>query len=210
MKGPAAIIFDYGRVIVGPVDPAAFDAGLLALAREHGFGRGIDLWNHIYISRAWEDGKRGRISYDAFWDDRLRALGHESEDAQAAFKHRLFEHWGLLPGMRKLLCELNEHHRLAVLSNTARRGFRAYLTERRGLDPNLFDCVIGSAEAGVAKPDPAIYRLALGRLGITPGEALFVDDMPRNTQAAEAVGIPAVVFTGVGPLRAALEARGVL
>jgi HAD superfamily hydrolase (TIGR01509 family) len=205
---PSVIIFDYGRVIVGPVDPAAFDAGLLALAREHGFERGTDLWNHIYISPAWEDAKRGRLSHEAFWDDRLRALGLAAGDAQAAFKRRLFEGWGLLPGMRKLLHDLSGHTRLAVLSNNARRNFRAYLSERRGLDQ--FDYVVSSAEAGIAKPDPAIYRLALDGLGITPGEALFVDDLPRNTRAAEAVGIPSIVFTGADALRAELEARGVL
>ncbi len=208
MTTPKGIIFDYGRVIVGPVDPVAFDAGLLALAQEHGFERGIDLWNHIYVSRAWEDAKRGRIAYDAFWGDRLRALGLDMGDAQDAFKRRLFKHWGLLPGMRTLVCKLSDHYRLAVLSNTARRNFRAYLSERRGLD--LFDIVVGSAEVGIAKPDPAIYRLALDRLGIAPGEALFVDDMPRNTRAAEKLGIPTILFTGAEPLRAELERRGVL
>jgi epoxide hydrolase-like predicted phosphatase len=208
MTMPKSIIFDYGRVIVGPVDPAAFDARMLALAREHGFEQGIDLWRHIYISRAWEDAKRGRIAHDAFWDDRLRALGLDTGDAQTVFKRRLFEHWGLLPGMRTLICKLNEHYRLAVLSNTARRNFSAYLSERRGLDH--FDCVISSAEVGIAKPDPAIYRLALDRLGIAPGEALFVDDMPRNTRAAEELGIPTILFSGAEPLRAELERRGVL
>jgi putative hydrolase of the HAD superfamily len=53
-----------------------------------------------------------------------------------------------------------------------------------------------SAELGVAKPDPAIYRFTLERLGVPAGAAVFVDDMPRNLEAASAVGMRPVVFNG--------------
>ena len=40
--------------------------------------------------------------------------------------------------------------------------------------------------------------------------AMFVDDLERNTLAAESVGIPSIVFTGVAALREELAARGIL
>jgi putative hydrolase of the HAD superfamily len=39
-----------------------------------------------------------------------------------------------------------------------------------------FDDAVFSATAGLAKPDPAIFRLAAQRLGVAPGECLFVGD----------------------------------
>ncbi len=206
---PVALIFDYGRVLVGPLDADVFQANLDELARECGFERGAGLWNHIYASEAWEQAKRGRITHETFWADRLAALGITAEGARGEFKARLYRHWGLLPGMRELLIDLSKRYRLAILSNTSRREFATYVAARRGLD-GLFEVIISSAEAGVAKPDVAAYWIVLERLGIRPAEALFIDDLPRNTAAAEAFGIPSIVFTTPEALRAELEARGIL
>jgi putative hydrolase of the HAD superfamily len=47
---------------------------------------------------------------------------------------------------------------------------------------------------GVAKPDPAIYRLAAERVGLPPEACLFVDDYEPNVAAAREVGMAAVFF----------------
>lgn len=44
----------------------------------------------------------------------------------------------------------------------------------------LVDDVIVSHSVGLNKPNPAIYRLALSRLGVEAGDAWFVGDSPRN------------------------------
>lgn len=59
-----------------------------------------------------------------------------------------------------------------------------------------FDALVISWEVGSLKPEPAIYRTALERLGVAAGEALFVDDRPENVAGAEAVGMHALLFTG--------------
>jgi len=56
--------------------------------------------------------------------------------------------------------------------------------------------MVVSWELGVLKPDARIYRIALERLGVPAGEALFVDDRPENVAGAEAVGMRGLVFTG--------------
>jgi 2-haloacid dehalogenase len=73
-----------------------------------------------------------------------------------------------------------------------------------------FEGVVISGEVGVAKPDPAIYRIAIERLALDPARTLFVDDMPVNVAAAKACGIEAVVFESPEKLRADLEAVGLL
>jgi putative hydrolase of the HAD superfamily len=209
MSLPEAIIFDYGRVLVGPVDAESFDSNLTRLAHCYGFDQGVDLWNHIYLSQGWEDAKRGRITHADFWAERLAALGIMTVEDRAAFKSRLFAYWGLMPGMDTLLRELQPVCRLAVLSNTSRQGFAGYLVQRRGFG-GLFDKVISSAEVGFAKPEPEIYQIALDRLHIKPKQALFVDDLKRNTDAAGALGIPAIVFTTADALRKELKKRRIL
>ena len=49
--------------------------------------------------------------------------------------------------------------------------------------------VVTSAQAGAAKPDPAIFRLALERLGVEPGRALHVGDSPEDETGARAAGM---------------------
>jgi FMN phosphatase YigB (HAD superfamily) len=60
----------------------------------------------------------------------------------------------------------------------------------------------------MAKPDPAIYRYTLRELGTQPEETLFIDDRAVNVEAANAMGMKAMVFTNVGRLRADLIAQG--
>ena len=60
----------------------------------------------------------------------------------------------------------------------------------------------------VAKPDPRYFELALLRFGLSPGDALFVDDREANVRAASALGVPAVLFRGADALRGELVARG--
>jgi len=62
----------------------------------------------------------------------------------------------------------------------------------------------------VRKPDPAIFTLTAERLGLPVASCLLVDDKPRNTEAAEALGMPAIVFESAEQLTRALEERGLL
>jgi len=70
-----------------------------------------------------------------------------------------------------------------------------------------FDQLTWSCELGIAKPDPAIYRLTCDRLGVLPEEALFLDDKPENVQAAEQLGLHALQFRSVDDLRSRLAAQ---
>ncbi|MGA8218774.1 MAG: HAD family phosphatase [Solirubrobacterales bacterium] len=62
----------------------------------------------------------------------------------------------------------------------------------RNLLAELFDAVVISAEVGLHKPQPEIYRLAAERLEVEPAGCLFVDDLQENCEGAEAVGMTAI------------------
>jgi putative hydrolase of the HAD superfamily len=71
-----------------------------------------------------------------------------------------------------------------------------------------FDLLVWSCEVGLAKPDPAIYRHMLAKLGTRPEETLFIDDKLPNVEAARALKIQTVHFSSVERLREDLIAAG--
>jgi putative hydrolase of the HAD superfamily len=72
----------------------------------------------------------------------------------------------------------------------------------------LVDEIVVSAEVGAAKPDPAIYQAALGRLRSSAHQALFVGDSPETDIAgALGAGVRAVLVdrAGRGPVQEGVE-----
>ncbi|XP_026884905.2 acyl-CoA dehydrogenase family member 10 isoform X1 [Electrophorus electricus] len=76
------------------------------------------------------------------------------------------------------------------------------------LDPSLFDVIIESCKVGMCKPDPRIYLLCADRLGVLPQEAVFLDDLCFNVEAAERVGMHGIVVKD--PISAVKELEQVL
>lgn len=78
--------------------------------------------------------------------------------------------------------------RTALLSNTwgAEKAMRDEIVD-------LFDASVLSGEVGMRKPDPAIYALAVERLGLAPEQCAFVDDFEVNVRAAERAGMRAIL-----------------
>lgn len=105
-----------------------------------------------------------------------------------------------IPGMEALLKDLKDAgYRLYLLSNTS-EAYRRFYRDIPGIE--LFDDTLFSADVGLVKPDPAIYRLACARFGIVPSESVFIDDTPINVEAAHHIGMKAFVFHGdAGELR---------
>lgn len=75
--------------------------------------------------------------------------------------------------------------------------------------PNVsFDYIFNTSELGVAKPDPAVFRIILGRVGVAPEEAFFVDNHPENVAAATTLGIAAHLYEDAATLGRALADAG--
>ena len=58
------------------------------------------------------------------------------------------------------------------------------------------DGMIVSGFEHVLKPDPAIYHLLLDRYSLKAEECVFIDDRDVNIEAARAVGMKGIVYTG--------------
>lgn len=73
-----------------------------------------------------------------------------------------------------------------------------------------FRSIVVSGQVQLRKPDPAIYKLALEQFGLSPGEALFVDDLAGNADAATQAGMIGHQFLSADHLRTRLVSAGLL
>lgn len=89
------------------------------------------------------------------------------------------------------LRSIKPRYRVGLISN-AWSGLRSYI-ERERFDDAFHEMII-SAEVGAAKPDPKIYQIALERLQVQAGEAVFVDDFIENIEACNQVGMKGIHF----------------
>lgn len=84
-------------------------------------------------------------------------------------------------------------HRLALVSNATSDTAQAWPHSRLA---RRFDVAVFSCEAGIAKPDPVIYRVAAQRLGVDAADCVFVGDGGDGELAgAAAVGMTALRTT---------------
>jgi 2-haloacid dehalogenase len=75
---------------------------------------------------------------------------------------------------------------------------------------DLFREIYVSGSLRMAKPEPAIFHHALGRIGGEASDCLFIDDVEKNIRAAAALGITVHHFTSPEGLAADLQQRGLL
>lgn len=131
----------------------------------------------------------GLISDEKFFSQIGAAAGLSGAEARKEWVDAIVINEPLVSFIR----ELKEKYKIAVCSNTQRELFRRILAENN-LE-SLFDVIISSAEIGKLKPDPAIFEHTLNELGITPQEAIFVDDREENVSAAHHIGITGLTYT---------------
>jgi len=98
------------------------------------------------------------------------------------------------PGIARIVDEaLAAGWALAVASTSAEESVRAVLEHVVGTETAArFDVFAGDV-VPAKKPDPAIYLLALERMGVAPGDAIVVEDSRNGLLAAVGAGLPCVV-----------------
>ena len=96
-------------------------------------------------------------------------------------------------------------YRTGIVTNNVKEasaGWRALLPV-----DELFDVIVDSSDVGVRKPDPAIFAVALERLGgVSPSAAVFLDDAPGNVEGARRAGLHAILVTDPTAALAELDA----
>ena len=116
---------------------------------------------------------------------------------------------GPVEGMIELVEELDAAGvPMFVITNFGDEFWRMFRPTQPVFD--RFRDILVSGTEKLAKPDPAIYRLALERFGLAADEALFIDDRDDNIAGAESVGIAGHVFRDAATTRTWLLDQGLL
>lgn len=198
-----AVVFDLGGVV--------FESPL-ALLREFERRRGLpDFFIASVVgSYGAEDGpwprlERGELSLAEFcerFDADVRARGQAFSSAEmmrdlaayATVRHEMID------AIRKIR---GAGLRVAALTNNWVIGedHDAILEPLRA----EFDVFVESCKVGMRKPDPRIFDLTLGKVGVPAARAAFLDDMGENLKAARALGLTTI---RVKEPRPALEELG--
>ncbi|WP_245993437.1 HAD family hydrolase [Nocardioides immobilis] len=116
-----------------------------------------------------------------------------SEKRRLAFRAGLHEDLELNPGVGAWLQEANQLGlRLAVASSSPRAWIVEHLERVGVLD--RFEVLACGDEVDVPKPNPAVYKLCLGRLGLAAHAAIAVEDTPHGVSAAQAAGLRCIAI----------------
>lgn len=143
--------------------------------------------------------------------DTLRALGFPEEGLEKVlhqweeYYQQAASHTRFFPGAEELLHELRQQgFRLGVVTSKN----RGELEFELGRWPQIaaLDVHVSADDVDRPKPAPDPLLLALERLAVTPGAAIYVGDTLYDQEAARAAGVPfglagwgARVLTGLSP-----------
>lgn len=201
--GVTAVVFDVGNVLFS-WDPRFLYERLID------DDAALDAFLRDVVTTEWH-----------FQHDAGRPFAETSAELVARFPEHceLIAHWGPrfneslgppIDGMIPLVESLDARGvPLFAITNFSDEFWWPFRDSQAALFDRFRDIVVSGTER-LVKPDPAIYRLALDRFGIAAGDAIFIDDRADNVAGAESVGMRGHLFTGAAPLRAELQALGLL
>ena len=191
------LIYDFGRVLV------TYDFEHIS---SFGFASEDDLQSFVHIVSDPAFVRRCDLELIPF-EDLIREMQHtypQWERQWQLFYDRYLEFvTGEMPGMYAYMTELKARgYKLYGLSNWCSTIYRV-MKEYKIF--NLLDGFVVSSDYQVVKPDPAIYRILLDKYDLKAEECVFADDRADNVEAAQQVGMQAIVFTTTEAYKEALE-----
>jgi putative hydrolase of the HAD superfamily len=183
------IVFDIGNVLA----PFVWEDCL----REHGFSEDMirrigkatvnsELWKELDRSALMEDELIERFVAQApEIASEIRQFLQISDTAVREFDYSA----GLIDRLKE------NGYKVYLLSNYGGRNFQYALNHFEFI--RHADGGVISYEVGYVKPEPGIFRALIEKYGFDPGEALFLDDVRTNIEAAAEQGFHTVHFTGL-------------
>ena len=145
----------------------------------------------------WHRLERGEISMNEYREavaPLIAAAGLVAAEPPPEFKNRTGVNFAFVRSepMFALVDDLRANGlRVGVLTNNVRE-FREWWWPLMDFSA-VFDTVVDSHEVAMRKPNPAIYRLTMDRLGAEPARTAFLDDLQANVDAAGAVGMHGIL-----------------
>lgn len=191
------VVFDVGGVLLRTHDQSGRRTWETRLGLKAGSLAGL-----VFDSKLGRKAQLGQASLEEVWTWVADHLGLSPEEL-AALKRDFWAGDRLDRELCDYIRGLRSRFRTGMLSNNWARDGRT-MAQKLGI-ANCFDIFVTSAEVGVMKPNPRIYYVALERLGVSPPQAIFVDDFIENVEAACRLGMQGVHFADPDRARGQLE-----
>ena len=196
-----ALLFDLGNVLIR-WDPRNHYADRFAsVAEMEAFLSDVasSAWNHeMDLGKPFAQAIAER---SALHPDHAELLGEWQSQWERMLGGAIEESVALLDDVRRA------GYRIAALTNWSAETYPKAQTRFPFLE--WFEDVVISGVEGIAKPDPAMFALALRRTGFVAERTVFIDDNLPNIVGAQAAGMQTVHFTSPAQCRAKLRAMGV-
>jgi len=173
----------------------------------------------------------GPQAVDAFMSEIGFAAWHVEQDRGRPFAEAIAAHSAKFPQYAHIIPDYDTYYEEAVgdaisdsvdilrrlkqagyplygLSNYPSEKFR--LARRRYEFLGWFDDILISGDVGLVKPDPAIFRLLLAKIGRAAQECIFIDDVSANVAVAQGLGFTTIQFRSPEQLEQELRALEIL
>ena len=181
-----AVFFDLGGVILR----TEYQTPRQHLAERFGMDY-EDIEKIVFGSPSAARASVGEITEEEHWRNVMKMLKQPASEYEK-IRDEFFGGDVVDRSIVEFLRSLKPTHHVGLISN-AWDGLRAYI-QREKFDDAFHHMTI-SAEVKVAKPSAKIYHIALEQAGVSPNEAVFVDDMPENIEACKKLGMKGIRFT---------------
>lgn len=184
------ILFDFGGVIINNPNHRWVSRWKKVLGiNDH--PEVVELIENPHEAQLVKDICLGNIPEDYIWDV-MAEKWHIKPKLIEMFRRQVSSKSHVNQRILQLIKILNEDYQTAILSNAGDKSRR--LMEDVFHLHHYVDKIIISAEEGVIKPDPEIFRIAMERLNAEPEASLLLDDHLPNVIAARAFGMHAIQF----------------
>jgi putative hydrolase of the HAD superfamily len=180
-----AIFFDFGGVIAR----TEYQAPRQHLAERLGMEY-EDVVKIVFESPSSNRAAIGEISVEEHWAEVTKRVRRPASETEA-IREEFFAGDVIDRDIVEFLRSLRPRYHVGLISN-AWPDLRNYIIEQKFDD--AFDHMTISAEVGVMKPEAKIYEIALKQAGVSPNEAVFVDDFIENIDGCEELGMRGIHF----------------
>lgn len=192
-----ALIFDVGGVLA--LDAPRYFLSELSVKEGIDIGELAEIWKRFFPKLV-----RAEMTENEFWLSFIKELNleipHDIQLERFKQEMRLFilldkEFFTYLKQLKEEISHERpkEPIKFAILSNNVKEWVEE-LGQQADLG-SVFDEQIYSCDLKQVKPDKELYTAALKKLGAEPDEVIFIDNKPRNVEAARSAGMYGLVFT---------------
>ena len=201
-KAIRAVILDYDHVLCRSPREEHVERMATAFRIDH-----HTFWRLYEKNRAPLD--KGELTAAAYWKSVARDAGTKVDAFTIERLEDLdIDMWDTLeePLLEWVQTLQANGYKTALLSNSHQR-FVAHLRQNRPW-LRLFDVCVFSAEVHLVKPEPAIFRYTLEKLGLEASGVLFIDDRFSHVSVARSLGMESIKFSTPVQLNRELQDAG--